>query len=116
MRDERIAGCRRQEVDLELHREHADTRWHERERRIAARRVDDRRDRAGVQQAVLLHEIRAKGQANHDVPRLHGFDLGAERRHERLSREAGSHAGGERRIWRLGHVGGGGWTDGAHRM
>jgi hypothetical protein len=53
-RDDAIAGRRRDKVDLVLGRQDARARRHEAQGRIARGRIRDRRDRADMNEAVLL--------------------------------------------------------------
>jgi len=55
--DEKLAPSGRKQIDLELDAEDAHAMRHQAERRIAARAVENRRDDAGVKEAVLLGEI-----------------------------------------------------------
>ena len=81
------AARRRQQVDLELDRQHAGVGRHQRERSIAARRIERGRDDAGMLEAVLLGQVGAMRHRQHDPARTDLVDRDAERRHRRLARE-----------------------------
>ena len=82
----------RQQVDLELHGEHAGLGLEQREAGVAAGRVRDRRDHPGVEEAVLLGELGPEGERDLDPPRLDALHRRAEVGHDPLAREARARA------------------------
>jgi len=90
---EPLARRRGQEVHLEFHREHLVPRLHQRERGVATGAVGDGRDSGGVEVAVLLGEVIAEREADFDLAWAHDFEVGPERSHHLLLREAVAAAG-----------------------
>jgi hypothetical protein len=86
--DQPLAGRRRQQVHLELDRHHRGARRHQAQRGVAAGAVDHRGQRARVQEAVLLGEVEAERHLDFALARGDARQLGAQRVHQVLPREA----------------------------
>ena len=70
LRDEPLALRRREQVELEFDRQHRAVGGKQREPRVAAGRIDDRRDHAGVNVAVLLRDLGPRREFDRAVPGL----------------------------------------------
>jgi hypothetical protein len=89
--DEIVAVGRRQQVELELDGEHVGAGRHQRQPGIAAGAVDDGAGDAGVEEAVLLRQVVAEGQADLAVAGRQRAHPGADQVHHLLPGEAPAH-------------------------
>src|SRR6185436_7860215 len=80
----------RDEVDLELGRQHAASGRHEAERGIPGRGVSDGADGSGMNEAVLLRNGGMWSEGDLDMARRHVAKRCAERAHQPLLRETRS--------------------------
>src|SRR5690606_28923380 len=77
-----------QQIDLELRRQDACALGKKRKRRVARRRVAERRCHAGMEVAVLLREVGPVRKTKVHLSRGQVHDLNAQRGHEGLPGEA----------------------------
>lgn len=91
-RDESFPQRRRQEVHLELDRQHLEAGLHERQRRVPARAVENGGDDSGMQKAVLLGQPFIEGKLDLDTTRFHAREPGTDRLHHALTFKADAHA------------------------
>src|SRR6185437_4772555 len=88
---------RRYEIQLVFDGQHRAVGWKQRVARVAAGRIDQRRQNTRVHVTVLLAEFRPRRERDRTVPRLHLDQLGADQRHRTLAPEALADALGEAR-------------------
>jgi len=97
---EAVAFCGREQIGLELDRQHRGVRRHERERRIAAGAIQSSCDNAGMHEAMLLRIGRLVRHRQFDLSRRQPCDGDTQRRHCTLPGKVCADAIGEIRIFR----------------
>src|SRR6185437_7188019 len=92
LRPQAIADGGSEQVDLQFHRQYGHPPRHERERRVAARAVENGDADPSVEEPVLLRQTRDEGHFDLDRTRLNASEFSAEGGHETLPREAFPHS------------------------
>jgi hypothetical protein len=91
-RDDTIAGCGRDQIDLEFGGQHRRIERQQAERGITRRRIGDCAHRAGMDESMLLRDGGHRLQRNLDMTGLDLVEGRAQSRHQALLGKARSHA------------------------